>query len=131
MSTENREQIPPMERISEDASRNTLALNPLVGIRGQDLVESAGILFKGSGFYETDYRSESYKAGQKKEEEASKPAAETKSDAKPEANGTAPAANGESKPSGGGKKGKAGSTGKGAEGVVLARQPTGATAARR
>src|SRR5258705_9947998 len=35
-----------MERISEDASRNTLALNPLVGIRGQDLVGSAGILFK-------------------------------------------------------------------------------------
>ena len=46
MNTENREQIPPMERISEDATRNTLALNPLVGIRGQDLVDSAGILFK-------------------------------------------------------------------------------------
>jgi polyhydroxyalkanoate synthase subunit PhaC len=46
MSTENREQIPPMERISEEASRNTLALNPLVGIRGQDLIDSAGILFK-------------------------------------------------------------------------------------
>jgi putative FmdB family regulatory protein len=25
----------------------------------------AGIIFKGSGFYETDYRSESYKAGEK------------------------------------------------------------------
>jgi polyhydroxyalkanoate synthase len=46
MSMENREQIPPTERISEDASRNTLALNPLVGIRGQDLVDSAGIMFK-------------------------------------------------------------------------------------
>ena len=46
MSTEPREPIPLMEGISEDASRNTLALNPLVGIRGQDLVESAGILFK-------------------------------------------------------------------------------------
>jgi polyhydroxyalkanoate synthase len=46
MSTENREQIPPMEGISEDASRNTLALNPLVGIRGEDLAESAGVLFK-------------------------------------------------------------------------------------
>jgi polyhydroxyalkanoate synthase subunit PhaC len=46
MNTENREQIPPMERISEEASRNTLALNPLVGIRGQDLVDSAGVLFK-------------------------------------------------------------------------------------
>ncbi len=46
MSTENREQIPPMEGISEEASRNTLALNPLVGIRGQDFVDSAGTLFK-------------------------------------------------------------------------------------
>lgn len=27
----------------------------------------AGIIFKGSGFYQTDYRSESYKAGAKKE----------------------------------------------------------------
>jgi polyhydroxyalkanoate synthase len=36
----------PAAEISEEASRNTLALNPLVGIRGQDLVESAGILFK-------------------------------------------------------------------------------------
>ena len=27
----------------------------------------AGIIFKGSGFYETDYRSENYKAGAKKE----------------------------------------------------------------
>ncbi len=26
----------------------------------------AGIIFKGSGFYETDYRSENYKTGQKK-----------------------------------------------------------------
>src|SRR5207248_9839816 len=32
--------------LSEAASRNTLALNPLVGIRGQDLVDGAGILFK-------------------------------------------------------------------------------------
>jgi putative FmdB family regulatory protein len=36
----------------------------------------AAVLFKGSGFYETDYRSESYKAAAKKEQEASgKPAA--------------------------------------------------------
>ncbi|MEM8953695.1 MAG: FmdB family zinc ribbon protein [Verrucomicrobiota bacterium] len=27
----------------------------------------AGVIFKGSGFYETDYRSDSYKAGAKKE----------------------------------------------------------------
>ena len=35
----------------------------------------AGIIFKGSGFYETDYRSESYKEAKKKEE---KPATESK-----------------------------------------------------
>jgi polyhydroxyalkanoate synthase subunit PhaC len=46
MNMENREQIPPMEGIFEEASRNTLALNPLVGIRGQDFVDSAGTLFK-------------------------------------------------------------------------------------
>ena len=46
MSNEHHEAIPSVERISEAASRNTLALNPLVGIRGQDLVDSAGILFK-------------------------------------------------------------------------------------
>ncbi len=30
-----------------------------------------GILFKGSGFYQTDYRTESYKAGEKREKSAS------------------------------------------------------------
>jgi putative FmdB family regulatory protein len=34
----------------------------------------AAVLFKGSGFYQTDYRSESYKSGEKKESEAAKPA---------------------------------------------------------
>ena len=33
----------------------------------------AGIIFKGGGFYETDYRSDSYKSGAKKDSEASKP----------------------------------------------------------
>jgi putative FmdB family regulatory protein len=32
----------------------------------------AGIIFKGSGFYQTDYRSESYKQGAKAEKEAMK-----------------------------------------------------------
>ncbi len=32
----------------------------------------SAILFKGSGFYQTDYRSDSYKAGEKKEREAQK-----------------------------------------------------------
>ena len=39
----------------------------------------AGIIFKGSGFYETDYRSESYKAGVKKESESKKPKSDSKS----------------------------------------------------
>ena len=34
----------------------------------------AAVLFKGSGFYQTDYRSESYKSGEKKETDAAKPA---------------------------------------------------------
>jgi putative FmdB family regulatory protein len=34
----------------------------------------AAVLFKGSGFYETDYRSESYKKGHEAEIKAAKPA---------------------------------------------------------
>src|SRR5437870_13270979 len=34
----------------------------------------AGIIFKGSGFYQTDYRSESYKSAAKAEQESAKPA---------------------------------------------------------
>jgi len=30
----------------------------------------AGVIFKGSGFYQTDYRSESYKKGQSKEKDS-------------------------------------------------------------
>ena len=37
-----------------------------------------GILFKGGGFYETDYRSESYKQALKKERESAKPVTEKK-----------------------------------------------------
>ena len=33
----------------------------------------AGIIFKGGGFYETDYRSESYKKDAKKDQESSTP----------------------------------------------------------
>ena len=36
-----------------------------------------GIIFKGSGFYETDYRSKSYKDGAKAEKEAGKKASKT------------------------------------------------------
>ena len=45
----------------------------------------AAILFKGTGFYQTDYRSESYKAAAKAEQESSKPA----TPGKDSANGTA------------------------------------------
>jgi putative FmdB family regulatory protein len=38
----------------------------------------AAILFKGSGFYQTDYRSDSYKAAAKAEESSAKPATESK-----------------------------------------------------
>ncbi len=38
----------------------------------------AAILFKGSGFYQTDYRSESYKAAAKAEQDSAKPAGENK-----------------------------------------------------
>ena len=47
----------------------------------------AAILFKGSGFYQTDYRSESYKSGAKAESESSKPAESGKKESS--ANGTA------------------------------------------
>ncbi len=40
----------------------------------------AAVIFKGSGFYQTDYRSDSYKAGEKAEKDSSKPATESKSD---------------------------------------------------
>ena len=60
----------------------------------------AAILFKGSGFYETDYRSESYQKAAKAEQEGSKPAAGG-TDGAGGTTGTPKAgANGESKKSG-------------------------------
>jgi putative FmdB family regulatory protein len=61
----------------------------------------AGIIFKGGGFYETDYRSDSYKSGAKKESESSKPK-ESKSDS-----------SASPKKSDSGKSGGGGSTSKG------------------
>ena len=55
----------------------------------------AAILFKGSGFYETDYRSEGYQKAAKADSEAGKPAtdkpAETKPAPAPKPAGDAPA----------------------------------------
>lgn len=45
----------------------------------------AGLIFKGSGFYITDYRSEGYKQAAKKDSEAAKPASPSTSDTKPAA----------------------------------------------
>jgi len=54
----------------------------------------AGLIFKGSGFYITDYRSEKYKEAAKKDSAAAKPAA---SETKPSGD-SKPAAKAESKP---------------------------------
>jgi putative FmdB family regulatory protein len=53
----------------------------------------AAIIFKGSGFYQTDYRSEAYKAAAKADQDKAKPAAD-KSSANG-ANGTASAETGQ------------------------------------
>lgn len=42
----------------------------------------AGLIFKGSGFYITDYRSENYKQGSKKDSESAKPKTEPAKPAK-------------------------------------------------
>jgi putative FmdB family regulatory protein len=61
----------------------------------------AAIIFKGSGFYQTDYRSESYKNAAKAEQEAAKPASADKAGS----NGTSAGAKADkgSVPSGGKK----------------------------
>jgi putative FmdB family regulatory protein len=54
----------------------------------------AAVIFKGSGFYETDYRSESYKNAAKAEQESAKGTnGEAKSDAKGTTDKTAKSAN--------------------------------------
>jgi poly[(R)-3-hydroxyalkanoate] polymerase subunit PhaC len=46
MSEEHQADTPAADNLSDQASRHTLALNPLVGLRGKDLFDSAGILVK-------------------------------------------------------------------------------------
>ena len=57
----------------------------------------AAVLFKGSGFYETDYRSESYKKAAKAEQDSGKASTNGADGAKGTSDGAAPAS---------GKKGK-------------------------
>jgi len=67
---------------------NKMALKRLIGA-------GAGIIFKGSGFYETDYRSESYKSaatkdngGGKKTDKTDSKASSTSKEATPKATST-------------------------------------------
>ncbi|MBV8440991.1 MAG: alpha/beta fold hydrolase [Hyphomicrobiales bacterium] len=46
MTNDSRSEPQKTDSMSEQASRHTLALNPLVGLRGKDLIDSAGIFFK-------------------------------------------------------------------------------------
>ena len=71
-----------------------MALKRLIGA-------GAAIIFKGSGFYETDYRSDSYKKGAEKDKGARDPKSGAKKDTKTE---TKAASKSESKPSTGAKK---------------------------
>jgi putative FmdB family regulatory protein len=57
----------------------------------------AGLIFKGSGFYITDYRSDKYKEAAKKDSAASKPAETKSSESKTPASESKPAAKTESK----------------------------------
>ena len=50
------------------------------------LGNGAGLIFKGSGFYITDYRSEGYKAAAKDEASSGKPAEAKSADSKKESN---------------------------------------------
>lgn len=46
MSNERRAEPEQAETVSDQAARNTLALNPLVGLRSQDLLDGAASMFK-------------------------------------------------------------------------------------
>jgi len=48
----------------------------------------AAVVFKGSGFYQTDYRSDSYKKGAEKDKPASESKSDSKSDSKSESKST-------------------------------------------
>jgi putative FmdB family regulatory protein len=69
----------------------------------------SSVIFKGSGFYETDYRSDSYKAGAKADQESAKPASDTTADKASSANGEAkPEPSAGKSPGKGGAKAKSG-----------------------
>lgn len=57
---------PPRRKLKKDDPRNCKCDAPV----RRRIGTGAGILFKGSGFYKTDYRSESYQSAAKAEKEA-------------------------------------------------------------
>jgi len=60
---------------------NKMSLKRLIGA-------GAGIIFKGSGFYQTDYRSEDYKKAQKDEKDSKTAGKDKTKEKKPEAKTT-------------------------------------------
>lgn len=58
-----------------------LALERLIGT-------GAALIFKGAGFYQTDYRTESYKKGETAAKESTKPAESSSPDSKPATDST-------------------------------------------
>jgi len=64
---------------------NKLKLKRLIGA-------GSAVVFKGSGFYETDYRSDSYKKDAKAEKESSSPSSKStkKSEPKKDSNSSSP-----------------------------------------
>ncbi|HHT9158655.1 MAG: FmdB family transcriptional regulator [Planctomycetes bacterium GWF2_39_10] len=63
------------QHITENPKRKCPACGKLKVVR---VIGAGGaIIFKGSGFYQTDYRSEEYKSKAKKETESAKPAIKT------------------------------------------------------
>ena len=65
----------------QNISEKPLSRCPQCGGRVQRLIGAgAGLLFRGSGFYVTDYRSESYKKAEKADKGETTKKAETKKD---------------------------------------------------
>ena len=75
------------QRITEDP----LTVDPETGQKVQRVISGAGLVFKGSGFYLTDYARQGEKAAPKKEPAADAKPAETKSETKADAKAAAPA----------------------------------------
>lgn len=81
----------PVKRKCPECGRNTL--QRLIGT-------GAGVIFKGSGFYETDYRSESYRKAADAEKKSADPgSADSKSDGKSDS--TSPGKSNDTKPKSG------------------------------